>query len=306
MINCSFLYFQILRKVLKKRSINNTVYGNKIYSIEDGERLIHDIVQLGKPCMIGRIGSTEMQTINAVTSVECGLRKELDSIYVDTVYNNAGFFPKSNDAISDFVELYRKSCTNVDVAALLMNRDEDYFFHRYGNKIEYVVLNALEPYYSSNPWTSALHGKRVLIIHPFTKTIISQYNKRTKLFENQNILPEFDLLTIKAVQSIGDNTQGFKSWFEALEYMKKEIDNTDFDIAILGCGAYAFPLASYIKQRSKQAVVMGGATQLLFGIKGKRWDQHRFISHLYNDYWVRPLEEETPIGSSEIENGCYW
>ena len=37
---------------------------------------------------------------------------------------------------------------------------------------------------------------------------------------------------------------------------------------------------------------MSGATQLLFGIKGKRWDDHPVISKLYNPAWVRPDETE--------------
>ena len=46
----------------------------------------------------------------------------------------------------------------------------------------------------------------------------------------------------------------------------------------------------------------GGATQLLFGIKGKRWDECGF----YNDYWVRPSEREKPLGYEKVEGGCYW
>ena len=36
------------------------------------------------------------------------------------------------------------------------------------------------------------------------------------------------------------------------------------------------------------AVQMSGATQLLFGIKGKRWDTHPIISKLYNEAWGPP------------------
>ena len=49
---------------------------------------------------------------------------------------------------------------------------------------------------------------------------------------------------------------------------------------------------------------MSGATQLLFGIKGKRWDDHPIISKLYNDAWVRP--EETLAHKEKVEGGSYW
>ena len=51
---------------------------------------------------------------------------------------------------------------------------------------------------------------------------------------------------------------------------------------------------------------MGGPTQILFGIKGKRWDDHPVISKFYNEYWVIPNSIEKPQGANKVENGCYW
>ena len=110
------------------------------------------------------------------------------------------------------------------------------------------------------------------------------------------------LQTIKAVQTIVGNTAGYSSWFEALNEMKCQIEAKDFDIALLGCGAYGFPLAAYIKSLGKQAIHMGGQLQLLFGIKGKRWDNLGF----YNKYWVRPSGNERPENLLNVENGAYW
>ena len=97
-------------------------------------------------------------------------------------------------------------------------------------------------------------------MHPFSETIESQYkNKKKKLFKNSEVLPEFaSLQTIKAVQSIAGNPVGFDTWFDALDWMKSEIDKKDFDIALLGCGAYALPLAAHIKRMGKKVVHMGG------------------------------------------------
>ena len=62
-----------------------------------------------------------------------------------------------------------------------------------------------------------------------------------------------------------------KDWIKALEYMKHEISLIDFEIAILGCGAYGLPLSVHIKDMGRQALHLGGTTQLLFGIMGSRW-----------------------------------
>ena len=86
--------------------------------------------------------------------------------------------------------------------------------------------------------------------------------------------------------------------------LEKEISKIEFDIAILGCGAYGFPLAAYIKRKGKKAVHLGGSTQLLFGIFGKRWETSHFS--LINKYWVRPAEDERPKNYKSIEDGCYW
>ena len=78
----------------------------------------------------------------------------------------------------------------------------------------------------------------------------------------------------------------------------------DFDIAIIGCGAYGLPLAAYVKSIGKQSIHLAGKTQLLFGIKGKRWHDDPLTP--YNKYWISPLPEDTPKNDTKIEKGCYW
>ena len=51
---------------------------------------------------------------------------------------------------------------------------------------------------------------------------------------------------------------------------------------------------------------MGGATQVLFGIIGKRWEAYPQFKQIINEYWTRPLSEETPSEYLKVENGCYW
>lgn len=51
---------------------------------------------------------------------------------------------------------------------------------------------------------------------------------------------------------------------------------------------------------------MGGVTQMLFGIKGARWDMHHEASKLYNDYWIRPEAKYIPKNAKDVEEGCYW
>ena len=73
-------------------------------------------------------------------------------------------------------------------------------------------------------------------------------------------------------------------------------------MALIACGAYGFPLAAHEKRTGRKAIHIGGSLQLLFGIKGKRWDDKGF----YNECWVSPSKEERPERFEKVEGGCYW
>ncbi|PCI04966.1 MAG: hypothetical protein COB81_02100 [Flavobacteriaceae bacterium] len=218
----------------------------------------------------------------------------------------AGFFPSNEETITSFSKLMYEDMKLLDVLGSW--RIEEYLLKSYFSNASIVALDTLEPYLSDEPWSEVLEGKKILVIHPFNKTIENQYyNKRTLLFNDPRVLPEFkSLQTIKAVQTIAGNKSEFNTWFDALEYMKQEIDKTDFDIAIIGCGAYGFPLAAHVKRRGKKAVHLGGATQLLFGIKGKRWVDNPKFNEIINEHFIYPMKEDQVINASKVEQGCYW
>ena len=152
-----------------------------------------------------------------------------------------------------------------------------------------------------------MKGKTVLIVNPFSKTIEEQYKTaRDKHFPNPLVLPDFNLKTYKCVQSIAGSKTQFASWVEAYEHMCDELSKIEFDIAIVGAGAYGLPLCAHIKSIGKKAIHMAGAIQILFGIKGLRWKEHEIISKFYNEYWTTVPEEDTPTNYRQIEGGCYW
>ena len=53
-------------------------------------------------------------------------------------------------------------------------------------------------------------------------------------FKKNNLLPKFELKTIKAVQTSANEKCEFKTWFEALDSMKQQMDKIDYDIALIG------------------------------------------------------------------------
>lgn len=142
-------------------------------------------------------------------------------------------------------------------------------------------------------------------MYPFAETIEKQYKKRKLLFNGPNFLTEFNLITLKSVQSLGGESE-FDTWFDALEHMKTEMNRIEYDIALIGCGAYGFCLAAHAKRTGHKAFHLGGLTQLLFGIKGKRCEDSEYYNGLFNDHWCRPSISEKPASANEVEGGCYW
>ena len=185
------------------------------------------------------------------------------------------------------------------------NPKEDYICRHYCPNARFIQLRGIEPYFWQSPWSAALKGKKVLVVHPFTESIKRQYSQaRDHLYADPDILPEFELLTVKAVQSLGQRNVS-AVWFKALDSMKSQIEQHNFDIALLGAGAYGLPLTAHIKRMGKMAIYTGGATQILFGIKGKRWENRPSFSKLFNSYWVSPLPAEVPE-SVKTKNPDYW
>jgi hypothetical protein len=171
-----------------------------------------------------------------------------------------------------------------------------------------MELRGLEPYYHENPWSQALEGKKVMVFSPFANTMKKQYARRKSLWKEERILPKFELEIAKTPLSNYLKKSPYSSWLEGYEVLKKRINSSDADIIITGCGAWSLPLATYAKEYGKQGIHLGGATQILFAIKGRRWDQHDVIAGFYNENWVRPSSEETPEREKikMVENGCYW
>ena len=278
--------------------------------LPDSSNYIKEIIYSKKPAMICRFGANEGAATAEGIAVKLGLKckKRIMKRVLTGMHKNAGLFPYGADSILRFSDIIVKSALSADVIGYWEAYMQDYLIDCVCRKdVKLIDLKELEPYYSDEPWSEALSGLKVVVVHPFSNTIEKQYAIRTKLFSDKRILPDFSLRTVKAVQSSAYETDNrFKDWFEALEYMFNEVMKEDFDVAIIGCGAYGFPLAAKIKEAGKIAIHMGGATQILFGIKGKRWDSFPEISRFYNDYWVRPSDEDKPKKAELVEGGCYW
>lgn len=293
----SYRTFEFIDKIYLK-------YAPKFKGVEIETNIIMSLLNSEKPCMISRFGSVELQALSLMRYWP--FLNMLKSRTYRQMEMNAGFFPVTHSTLKQFYSQYKEDVKEMDL--LITWRIEEFLFKDWLKGKETVWKATIDNFFSQDsPWTQVLSGKRILVVHPFKETIEQQYQIREKLFENPLALPAFKSLTIiKAVQSIAGNPVGFESWFDALEWMKSEIDKQDFDIALLGCGAYGMPLAAHIKRQGKKAVHMGGILQFLFGIKGKRFIETPETKDYINEYFVFPDEKDRPKMADKVEGGCYW
>jgi hypothetical protein len=283
--------FYLLKELyLKKIGLWNGKKRVKLMEDKEANNIISKKIKSKEPFMVCRYGSNEFRNL-------------FQENEFDTLCFNAGFFPNNKKLLKAFRAVYFESSKQIDYLCVWnylnhFNRKRKWI-KNFPNIKEFFNLGVVG---HDQNWIKSLENKRILVVHPFKATIEKQMKRRRKL----GILPKMKSLeVIQAVQTIAEERdKRFKTWFDALAYMKKEIDKKDFDIALIGCGAYGLPLAAHVKRRGKQAIHVGGALQLFFGIRGKRWENSKDIK--MNKDWINPLEEDVPLQGKKVEGGCYW
>ena len=265
-------------------------------------RKIGEMLRKKTPFFVGRLGWTEGDALGRWLTE--GL---VPDKVKDPLCRVSGVFPLDDKELKKFSEIYCDALRHVDILGKASAPYQGWLTKKYAPQSLITELASLEPFLCEEPWSWSLQGLNVLVIHPFTQSIFKQYSTaREALFNNPKILPEFNLKVLKTPQTISGNPTKYDSWSETLAALRKQVKQEQFDVAIIGCGAYGFPLAATVKEMGKIAIHLGGATQLLFGIRGKRWASGRFNNTIMTDAWRPPLESERPAGWEKIEGGCYW
>lgn len=292
----------------------------QFFNQEASDLILHGL-QSPQPFAVSRFGHSELRALLTYLHIQertSSLKKIADYALgrkvepwwfdhtVEHITNNAGVFPKKLQVIEEYCKLTLEDMKQIDVLGSWLGGERwirDMIPHA-----KFMRFHDFYHFLHENPWTAALANKKVLVIHPFARSIEKQYKIKEKIFFGKHTLPDFDLTTYPSVQSIAGNVpQGFATWFDALNKMKLDIAKIDFEVAILGCGAYGMSLAAFIKRDlKKKAIHLGGNVQILFGIKGSRWEEDQTFKPIFNPDWIKPTKDETPPGHASIDNNCYW
>jgi hypothetical protein len=263
---------------------------------------ISQAIKANTPFLASRIGYTEARSLAYPAIFENPPQKIMDSLW-----HSSGVFPAEANQFRAFAQTYIEAAKKADLLGLMGYSYETVFIKTHSNHAIRCLLEHLNPFQYTYPWSMHLEGLDVLVIHPFVESITHNYKtNREKLFFDTRVLPKFNLMTIKAPQTLVGNKDGFESWSQAMDHLQNEVHKKSFDVALIGCGAYGLPIAGFVRDLGKVALHIGGGLQLLFGIIGTRWDENKTGVVFQNDFWKRPNQSERPLGWERMENGCYW
>ena len=290
----------------KNAKLNETDYHKPVHGREAGNALIFKLLKTNTPFLVCRYGDAELSVVsNYLYNYITG--EHIWNDYIKSItWGLNGINPTNDQTLVRFAKIYLDQTPLIDVLAVWNNRGEDFITRFICPHAELISLQTLEPFFViTEPWSRALEGKKVLVIHPYEESIQKQHSKHQLLFNNT--FPPFDLITYKPFNTITHDQSVNFDWFDELEKMKIDITALSFDVALVTAGPFGFPLAAYIKGMGKQAIHIGGALQLFFGIKGRRWE-NREHQAFFNEHWIYPSDDETPVDymKMKVDGGDYW
>ena len=288
--------------------------------VEMGAKAISDCIckalQREEGALIGRNGSIELSMLLDPSTSAADPRLRI-------LATNAGIYDLTRDPQTSFLQWHRETKSailNTDVLAMgwyqPLSEKEFKTFSSWSIIAKQIPLRSLEPYYVSTEfqWIKYLKGQKVAVVSSFTQSAAYQVAKGLNTIWSPRLEWPSDIewIWIQTGHSpfIANGTNewpsGIDSWSDAIDMMVEKIVWSGARFALIGCGGLGMILASKLKDRGAITLVIGGSIQLLFGIKGKRWETHSVIGKFWTDDWIWPSLQETPGNAQSIEGGCYW
>ena len=308
------LSYYLAPKRIRDRRLSESLQRSGL-SLAGTHHKIASVINAGEPALLSRPGGVESDVLDFFLrkrmTAQFGGPKPYPQTMRKKAWLNAGIAHEGDDHLDAFSMTYLTSLLNSDLIGFgLFARPALSWvqsLQRQGSLP--VFFHDLEPFealdHGLEPWTRALENKRVLVIHPFEESILSQYQKWDSIIGVKDILARFTLEVLRPPITFAGEHSAL-SWHEHLEVLKNQLTTKDFDVAIVGAGSYGLPIAEHAKAMGKVGLHLGGITQLLFGIRGRRWESRLPLEDWGHQGWVRPLRSEIPPRANDIERAAYW
>ena len=284
-------------------------------NVIDSNAYIIKQIQSNTPFIISRLGEPESYiTYMYIQQHSIPYLSQM----VQTLSNNAGIYANNKKELQSYCKHYNKALKNSCALACFENirnhvqQLQEYFTVTY--TLHNIHSRSIEPFYVCKddvvPWTQHLLGKKVLLINPFVESFKQQLENKFQIFTHMPLFKEGQEFVFYKSFNTSASNHIHNNWEETFTIMCKDIEQLDFDIALLGCGGYGLPLCNFIKEKlHKSAIYIGGGLQLMFGVMGRRWENREDWKQIIKDNgctFIKPSESECIPNSHKVENSCYW
>lgn len=231
-----------------------------------------------------------------------------------------GVYPTDTDFLAQFARFYADCYYQLDALGLFGNPQEQELLNNYKWTCQTLNYLAMEPrrhipHVNENCYLNLFEGKKILILAPFAQFLQSRgtqeiYEKAWERIGKKWFYP----LSIEAIEfpysykTARPEQSKYKTSLELLASICEQIDQLDFDVALIGAGALGVPLAVHVKSLGKVGLSLGGHLQVIFGVAGARWrnDPH-WVARYLNEHWVDlPPCYYPPLKEQLTDVGAYW
>jgi len=298
--------YEIHRRVVK-RWAGWTYRDRGILFKAPGNDLVAATIR-GGPAAVGKIGESELRGLTWYLE-----HRDADgdcarwTHRAQRLYSNAGVFPPGPCEFSAFCREYLAALHEMDVLAVWHNKGEPEVVRNHAPQARLIDIQSLEPHIWPDPWFQALEGRRVLVVTPFVDSVRKQHAHFSRVWARQpRMAASFELDTLRVPFSAALAPSPFESWSDGLAQLRSRMKQRSFDVALIGAGAWSLPLAVHAKSLGRTGIHLGGVTQIVFGVIGRRFVEQPWHPPFFNEHWCRPSPAETPEKFRELEGGCYW
>lgn len=202
-------------------------------------------------------------------------------------------------------------CDNLEIIIKFFNNELDYYkddFIKYlkcKNDTKHYVCEDQIIYYSEYLLNSFIENKNLLIINSMSELMKLQYDSGNLHKINENFAIINNIVTYTMTYTFFNDGPD-NNIFETVDSINNQINNLNFDCAIVSAGAYSCLIANHINViLNKPVLIQGGHLIHNFGIICKR---HKEGNYIFNnlEYWLNVPDNYKPANYLNIERGCYW
>jgi hypothetical protein len=229
-----------------------------------------------------------------------------------------GVFPAKPNFYLEFNKFYIQHVRNINCLGICYRPWELEIIRHYklNNKLIYYPHQQTDVTSSSTPDTCYLphfRDKKLLLVCPFAGILMERATK--EVFEgvwskagNKKWFYPDAIDALEFPYGFAEEThKSYSSVIDLFKYITTEIEKRDFDIALIGAGGLAIPLASHVKNMGKIGIDLGGHLQVLFGVLGKRYRNWHWDAWNTNEWCIDMPAKYRPKEADQVcDKGAYW